>query len=95
MYRPASVSNTKPGTTIRAWGIQMGQASKVLVSPAWITGVHWSNSTVSADLSRAAIKASPPYDAKALLDRKWEHALYKHYRRTGYWSRAEALHSQH
>ena len=68
---------------------------KVLVAPGWITGVHWSNKTVSADLTRDAIKASPAYDPKARMDRKWEHALYLHYGRTGYWTRAEALHSQY
>jgi hypothetical protein len=67
---------------------------KVLVAPGWITGVHWSNKTVTADLSRDAIKASPPYDAKALLDRQWEDKLYQHYGRTGYWTRTEALQSQ-
>lgn len=68
---------------------------KVLVAPGWITGVHWSSKTVSADLSRNAIKASPPYNAKTLLDRTWENKLHQHYGRTGYWTRAEALDSQH
>jgi hypothetical protein len=68
---------------------------KVLISPVWITDVRWSDKKVSIDLSRDSIKASPPYDAKALLDRKWEYNLHKHYGRTGYWTRAEALNSQH
>lgn len=59
---------------------------EVLIAPAWISGVHWSDKTVSVDLSRDTIKASPPYDAKALLDREWERNLYKHYGRPGYWS---------
>ena len=64
---------------------------QVLVAPPWITGVHWSDKTVSIDLSRDAIKASPRYDPQALLDRDWERRLHQHYGRTGYWSSAEAL----
>jgi hypothetical protein len=64
---------------------------EVLVAPPWINGVHWSDKTVSVDLSRDAIKASPAYDSKAVLDRAWERNLHRHYGRTGYWSSAEAL----
>lgn len=35
---------------------------KVLVAPQWITGVHWSEQTVSVDLSRASIKVGPHYE---------------------------------
>ncbi len=64
---------------------------EVLIAPPWISGVHWSDKSVSVDLSRDAVKAAPLYDAKALLERDWEHKLHKHYGRTAYWSRAEAL----
>jgi hypothetical protein len=70
----------------------MGQ--QVLVAPPWITGVNWSDKTVAIDLSRNAIKASPVYDARVLMDRAWERSLHKHYGRTGYWSAAEALEAQ-
>jgi hypothetical protein len=64
---------------------------QVLVAPPWITAVQWSNETVSLDLSRDAVKASPPYDAKVLMDRQWEDALHQHYGRTGYWAQAEEV----
>jgi uncharacterized protein YrrD len=64
---------------------------KVLVAPPWIGGMDWSDKTVSVDLSRTAVQASPPYDASVLLDRAWERNLHQHYGRTGYWSAAEAL----
>ena len=67
---------------------------RVLVAPPWISGVHWSDKTVSVDLSQEAVKASPVYDPRALLDRAWERHLHQHYGRTGYWSSAEALASQ-
>jgi len=65
--------------------------NEVLIAPPWISGVHWSDKTVSVDLSRNAVKESPPFDSKAVLDRDWERNLYKHYGRTGYWSVAETL----
>jgi hypothetical protein len=64
---------------------------KVLVAVPWITGVHWSSKKVSIDLNRSEIKASPAYDSGALLDRKWEVAMHRHYRRTGYWALPEAV----
>ena len=65
--------------------------NKVLIAPAWISGVHWSSKTVSVTLSRAAIQASPVYDPDAALDREWEQRLHAHYSRLGYWTRDEAL----
>ncbi len=68
---------------------------QVLIAPPWITGVHWSDKTVSVALSRNAIQASPAYDPNALMDRAWEGNLHRHYGLTGYWSSAEALEAQH
>jgi hypothetical protein len=67
---------------------------EVLIAPPWISGVHWSDETVSVDLSRDAVKASPLYDSNALLDREWERNLHSHYGYTGYWSSAEVLEDQ-
>ena len=67
---------------------------EVLIAPPWISGVSWSDKAVSVDLSRDAVKASPPYDSKALLDREWERNLHEHYGRAGYWSGTEALEAQ-
>lgn len=62
---------------------------EVLIALPWVTGVKWATKTVEIDLNRSEIKASPAYDSDALLDRKWELALHKHYRRTGYWTLPE------
>ncbi len=58
---------------------------KVLIAPQWIEGVHWSDETVSVDLSREKVKAAPPYDPDAVLDRPREASLYTHYGRPTYW----------
>jgi len=58
---------------------------KVLVAPRWIKGVHWSDQSVSVDLSREAIKQAPSYDAELGWGREQEQGLYGHHGRTGYW----------
>jgi sporulation protein YlmC with PRC-barrel domain len=64
---------------------------KVLVAPQWNTGVHWSDKSVSVDLTRAAVKAAPAYESSAELNRKHESGLYAHYGRTGYWTSGAVL----
>lgn len=59
---------------------------KVLIAPPWIQGVHWSDQTVSVDLSRESIKSAPPYDPAAEWSRDQDQTLYQHHRRTGYWA---------
>ena len=59
---------------------------KVLIAPPWIQGVHWSDQTVSVDLSREAIKNAPSYDAEGDWGREQELNLYRHHGRDGYWS---------
>ena len=68
--------------------------NKVLIASAWISGVHWSSETVSVNLNRAAIQASPVFDPDAVLDRAWEQRLHEEYSRIGYWTRDEAVASQ-
>ena len=58
---------------------------KVLIAPQWIQEVSWADSTVSVDMTRQAVKDAPPYEPSAELDRTQESAIYKHYRRAGYW----------
>lgn len=58
---------------------------KVLVAPSWINGVHWSDETVSVDMSRAAIRVAPAYDAEMGWGREQELDLYRHYGRAEYW----------
>ena len=64
---------------------------KVLIAPQWVGGVHWSDQTVSVDLDRAAVKAAPPYDPSAALDRPRETSLYTHYGRPPYWKAGSTL----
>ncbi|MFM9916160.1 MAG: PRC-barrel domain-containing protein [Rhizobacter sp.] len=59
---------------------------KVLIAPPWIQGVHWSERSVSVDLSRESIKNSPAYDATADWSRDQDLSLYRHYGRRGYWA---------
>lgn len=57
---------------------------KVLVSPEWITDVNWTDSSVTIDMSRQAIKDAPPYDSTAEVNRESESKLYQHYGRHGF-----------
>ena len=64
---------------------------RVLIAPQWIGGVHWSDETVTVDLSREAVKAAPAYDPSAELDRQRESGLYTHYGRPPYWQAGSTL----
>jgi len=60
---------------------------RVLVAPPWITGVHWSDETVSIDLSRESIKTAPAYDPDDDWNRDQDLGLYRHHGRSDYWAR--------
>jgi hypothetical protein len=60
---------------------------KVLVAPPWITGVHWSEQTVSIDLSRESIKKAPLYDPVVQWTDDQDLRLHRHYGRKGYGGR--------
>jgi len=64
---------------------------RVLISPHWICGVAWSDFKVSVDLTRNAVKGSPPYSSGSQVDRDEEMGIYRHYRRPGYWAREVQL----
>jgi hypothetical protein len=57
----------------------------VLVSPKWIRDVSWSQSSVTVNLDRQAIKTAPAYDSDAGVGRDTEESIYNHYNRNGYW----------
>jgi hypothetical protein len=59
---------------------------KVLIVPQWIDRVSWDDSRVYVDLSRETIKNAPEYHPEA-FSRKYEEALYDHYKRQKYWER--------
>ncbi len=67
---------------------------KVLIAPQWISGVHWIDQTVTVDLSCAALKTAPTYDAAVELNRQYETSLYTHYARAPYWWQADPTHPQ-
>jgi hypothetical protein len=50
----------------------------VLIAPKWINDVSWSQSRVSVDLTRDAVKNAVPYDS-AVLDHHHEQELDKHH----------------
>jgi hypothetical protein len=58
---------------------------QVLVAPEWITDVSWAEPKVIIDLTRQAIKESPPWDPALLPDRPQEALVHQHYGRKGYW----------
>lgn len=59
---------------------------KALIAPPWIKGVHWSDQTVSVDLSLESIKSAPVFDSSAAWSREQDRALYRHYGRSEYWA---------
>jgi hypothetical protein len=58
---------------------------KVLVSPAWIERVSWTDSAVYTALSREAIKEGPEYIESRPITREYENRLHLHYGRPPYW----------
>ena len=58
---------------------------KVLVSPAWIKRVSWTDSTVYVDLFRDAIQRGPEFDESTPITREYEELLYSHYGLPPYW----------
>jgi hypothetical protein len=58
---------------------------KVLVSPAWIESVSWTDSKVTLALSRETIKDAPEYIESRPITREYENRLYFHYGRPPYW----------
>jgi hypothetical protein len=58
---------------------------KVLVSPAWIERVSWTDSKVYISLSRDVVKDAPAYVESAPITRKYEDQLHRHYGQPPYW----------
>jgi hypothetical protein len=57
----------------------------IIVRPQWIKNVEWSDSTVTLDVDRATVEASPEYDPAIGLSRDYESRLHAHYKRDAYW----------
>lgn len=58
---------------------------RILVSPAWVTAMHWSAGEVEVDLPAAAIETSPELDPDTPISREYEKRLHDHYDRPKYW----------
>lgn len=67
---------------------------KVLIAPPWISGVHWSDQTVSVDLSRESVRNAPAYDANSAWTPDKEIDLLRHYGRQGYRSGSPLLETE-
>ena len=62
---------------------------QVLIAPQWIEDISWLEATVGLDLTRDAVKASPPYVVQSMPDRQQEEVMYDHYGRPAYWRESE------
>jgi hypothetical protein len=58
---------------------------KILLATQWIDRIDWTESSVQTSLTREQIQSSPEYDDRSQVDRNFEMALHRHYRREGYW----------
>lgn len=54
---------------------------KVLIAPEWVDRVDWSRMVIAVDLTRQAVRESPPWDPDAPVNRKYEERLYDYYGR--------------
>jgi hypothetical protein len=63
---------------------------KVLVAPAWVTGIDWHQSAVHLNLDRATIKGAPEYDMSKPISRDYESRLFAYYSEKPYWAEREA-----
>ena len=57
---------------------------KVIVAPGWTREVNWEARTVYVDLTRDAIKASPPFDASIPWNLAYAAELHDYYGRPRY-----------
>ena len=67
---------------------------QVLIAPNWIAAVSWDDGSVAVNLSREAVKHSPPYVPGAEWSRERDIRLYEHYGRTWYGAGAMSLASE-
>lgn len=52
---------------------------KVLVAPAWITRISWTERAMFVDLQRDIIRSAPAYDPGSVISNEDELRLYEHY----------------
>jgi stress response protein YsnF len=59
---------------------------EVLIATQVIAEVSWDERAVAVNLTRDAVKNSPPYHSRTQFDRNEEIKLHSHYRLPGYWA---------
>jgi len=72
----------EPGWAVRYLEIDTRNwlpGKKLLVAPAWIQQVNWTDTEVRVDLPRETIQSAPEYDSSTALSREYQIALYRHY----------------
>jgi PRC-barrel domain len=57
----------------------------VLISPYAVREIDWADRHVELNITRAQVKASPPWDSVAMVDHAYEQQLHTHYDWPGYW----------
>ncbi len=57
----------------------------ILLNPAWITRINWSDGNVKVDLRRDDIRTAPEYAPNSVIGRDYEIKLFEHYARRKYW----------
>ena len=65
---------------------------KVIISPDWSEEINWAEAAVKVNLTKEAIKGSPPYDPDKIKYRDYEEQLYKYYGKPNYWSKPKKKH---
>ncbi|UOQ95192.1 PRC-barrel domain-containing protein [Halobacillus shinanisalinarum] len=58
---------------------------KVLIAPAWISDVRWSEKRVFVSLDQKKVENAPEYDPDAPISRAYEEKLYSAYGKKPYW----------
>jgi hypothetical protein len=56
----------------------------VIVGTEWVPNGIWREDTVSVELTREAVRHSPPFDPSKPVNREYEEKLYDYYKRTGH-----------
>jgi uncharacterized protein YrrD len=58
----------------------------VVVAPQWITDLGWEKRRVSVNLTRSAVKDSPPYSPRVRMERDEAARIFDYHHRPGFWA---------
>jgi hypothetical protein len=58
---------------------------EVLLAPAWVDRIDWSESGVVTEMSADDLRACPPYSPHENLNREYEERLHDHLGQSKYW----------